>query len=197
MTVSGMKFNDLDKQGDKDVGDVGLPGWRINAYLDSADGGLGTLSAAEVGAGAAATDTTDANGNYVLALAVDDYVICEELQPGWTQSAPAPLNARCAEAGPAESGYWEVDNIVGDNWTGRDFGNFASGAKVSGIKYDDTEEDGVDDGAATDPRLAGFKINAYADNGAGGGTADNGVLDGTEAATIADRIRPTRTGRTR
>ena len=41
----------------------------------------------------AATDKTDANGNYVLALSVDggdDYVICEELQAGWTQSLPDP-----------------------------------------------------------------------------------------------------------
>src|SRR2546426_7780858 len=44
-TKSGVKFNDLNANGVKDVGEPGLAGWTISAYTDG--NGDGTLSATE------------------------------------------------------------------------------------------------------------------------------------------------------
>ena len=122
-----MKFNDLNMDGIKDGGEPGLEGWVINAYVD--DGG-GTLDGSEA---IAATDETDANGNYKLALGAGDYVVCEELQGGWTQSLPDPAGGECdAVAGAGDGGYAEPDLSVGDDLIDRDFGNFESQATISG-----------------------------------------------------------------
>src|SRR2546428_803321 len=65
-TKSGVKFNDLNGNGVKDVGEPGLAGWTILAYTDgNADG---TLSATEAAAPPAATAITDVTGAYTLTL---------------------------------------------------------------------------------------------------------------------------------
>ena len=176
-TIAGMKFNDLNMDGIKDGGEPGLEGWVINAYND--DGG-GTLDGSET---IAATDETDANGNYKLALGAGDYVVCEELQNGWTQSLPDPAGAECdAVAGAGDGGYAEPDLSVGDDLVGRDFGNFESQATISGVKYDDENEDGINDTDPDDPGLEGWVIEAYVDEN-GNDVLDNGEENGPPAAT--------------
>src|SRR5206468_11164053 len=101
-TTSGVKFNDLNANGVKDVGEPGLAGWTISAYADG--NGDGTLSATEA-ATPAASATTDGTGSYTLTLSPGTYVVCEVLQPTWTQSRPA--NTKCAAGtglGPGGSG---------------------------------------------------------------------------------------------
>src|SRR2546426_2347095 len=100
-TKSGVKFNDLNANGVKDVGEPGLAGWTISAYADG--NGDGTLSATEA-ATPAASATTDGTGSYTLTLSPGTYVVCEVLQPTWTQSRPA--NTKCAAGtGLGPGGY--------------------------------------------------------------------------------------------
>ncbi|MBI5217056.1 MAG: hypothetical protein HY960_14975, partial [Ignavibacteriae bacterium] len=74
VSISGMKFNDMDGDGTKDEGDSGLSGWRI--YLN----GSATDSA-----------TTDANGNYSLTnLGPGTYTLSEGVQAGWVQTTANP-----------------------------------------------------------------------------------------------------------
>jgi hypothetical protein len=156
-TKSGTKFEDPNADGDLTDG-TALPGWVINAYLDDGDG---ILSAGEFAAGVAATDTTDANGDYSFSLDPGDYIVCEELPADWFQSAPNPGTADCsAGTGLAAAGY-AVTITSGSSEEDNDFGNFQQGTK-SGSKFNDTSMDGIWDG--TEPGLAGWTINVYNDN---------------------------------
>ena len=86
-TKTGMKFQDTNANGVKDVGEPGLQNWVINAYADTDSNG--TLSSAEFTAGAAGTSTTDASGNYSIGgLTPGKYVVCEVLKAGWIQIFP-------------------------------------------------------------------------------------------------------------
>ena len=125
-TKSGTKFDDPNGDGDLTDG-IPLPGWTINAYADDGDG---ILSATEYGAGAAATATTDASGDYTLTLDPGDYIVCEVQQAGWTQSFPTaatPEAADCTSVSGATDlapvGY-AITIASGDALTDNDFGNF-------------------------------------------------------------------------
>ncbi len=74
--ISGMKFNDLEGDGVKNLNDPPLSGWKINLY--NADTGTFINST-----------TTDANGNYRFQdLPCGNYTVNETQQTGWTQTAP-------------------------------------------------------------------------------------------------------------
>ena len=73
-TISGLKFNDLNGNGVRDVGEPGLPGWTIK-ITDSS--------------GNIQTTTTDASGNYSFVVpAPGNYTVSEIQQAGWIQTAP-------------------------------------------------------------------------------------------------------------
>jgi hypothetical protein len=94
--IRGMKFNDLNGDGVKDPGDVGLLGWTIQLDQDA----NGTVDA---------TTVTDINGNYSFTgLTAGVYRIREVNQPGWTQTTVNPN---------------DVTIFSGTNSTGNDFGN--------------------------------------------------------------------------
>jgi len=79
VSVSGIKFNDVNRNGVKDIGEGGLSGWQI--YLD-----LNSNDQYDSGEPVA---ITDGNGNYIFSnLAPGQYVIREIQQPGWTQIYP-------------------------------------------------------------------------------------------------------------
>ncbi|MGH3455503.1 MAG: choice-of-anchor Q domain-containing protein, partial [Nocardioidaceae bacterium] len=193
-TIRGMKFEDLNTVGTKDLSDPGLEGWTINAYADDGAGADdpedGIIGPDEAAAGPAATGETDADGNYALGLSVNpvnDYVICEELQAGWTQTFPDPGAGDCdAVAGGGDEGYRETDLAVGDDFDERDFGNVHSAATVSGMKFRDVNDSGGDfddSSSPPDEPVEGWVINAYADDGGqGGDTANDGILGSEEAA---------------
>ena len=95
-----------------------LEGWDIRIYEDA--GTIGTLDAADV---LLATDTTDANGEYEFPdLGPGSYIVCEVLQAGWDQTAPAsgadctfdPTNAPIGYAFTAQSGVDHLDNDFGN-----------------------------------------------------------------------------------
>jgi LPXTG-site transpeptidase (sortase) family protein len=76
-TVSGMKFNDLDKDGQKDSNELGLENWTISL----------------TGTGVQASVTTNEQGAYSFTdLLAGSYTVCETEKEGWTQSYPATLN---------------------------------------------------------------------------------------------------------
>src|SRR5439155_27360964 len=135
----------------------------------TAGDGDGTL-AATAAAAPAASATTDGTGSYTLTLSPGTYVVCEVLQPTWTQSRPA--NTKCAAGTGLGPGGYALTVTSGSSSTGNDFGNFQPGT-TSGVKFNDLNANGVKD--VGEPGLAGWTISAYTD-----GNGD-GTLSATEA----------------
>ena len=78
-SISGMKWNDVDGNGTKDGGELGLAGWTI--YLDTNANGVKDLGEPSM--------VTDVNGNYAFpGLTPGVYEIREVNQVGWTQTYP-------------------------------------------------------------------------------------------------------------
>jgi hypothetical protein len=184
---SGTKFHDHNANGVKDAGDEGLENWVINAYADV--DGDGVLDAAEFVDPPAGTDTTDANGDYSITLSPGKYIVCEEAQTDWFQSAPD--NEVCAAGAPTLSpGGWAIDLQADD--PGNDFGNYQQGTK-SGTKVEDDDADGnITEDAANG--LSGWTINVYADDGDGnlsateyaaGTVGSGGTTDGDGNYTVS------------
>lgn len=100
-TISGMKYNDINGNGSKDIGDLGLANWTITLeYLN----GAGTI--------VTQTATTDANGSYCFTnLTANTYSLSETPQGGWTQTAPAT------------PGTYTIVLTAGQNSINNDFGN--------------------------------------------------------------------------
>ncbi|MBD3559009.1 proprotein convertase P-domain-containing protein, partial [Planktothrix sp. FACHB-1355] len=77
--IHGMKWNDLDGDGEKDADEAGLSNWTI--FLD--DNENGTLDQGEIAV------VTDANGNYAFTdLDPGTYTVAEVIQEGWEQTYP-------------------------------------------------------------------------------------------------------------
>ncbi len=111
-SISGMKFNDLNGNGTKDIGEPGLAGWTIS-----------------ISGPASANTVTDANGNYSFAnLTAGTYTVSETQQGGWTQTAPA-------------GNTYSVAITSGTAATGKNFGNFQK-ISVRVCKYVDVNGDG-------------------------------------------------------
>jgi hypothetical protein len=107
--IHGMKWEDLNVNGKKDLSEKGLAGWKISIK------GTDTITGKDV----YITTTTDSNGNYhFTGLTAGTYTISEELKSGWIQTAPA-------------KGNYIVNIISGSNIAGQDFGNFHKG-KITG-----------------------------------------------------------------
>jgi uncharacterized protein (DUF2141 family) len=88
--LSGVKFEDLNGNGQREVGENGLAGWRI--FID-ANGN----SAFDTGE---RFEITDASGAYTFrGLAAGSYTIGEVMQTGWMQTFP--FTSPSAAAGPA------------------------------------------------------------------------------------------------
>jgi parallel beta-helix repeat protein len=72
----GLKFNDLNSNGVQDPGDDPIAGWKIRAYAFP-----GAFVDEQV---------TDAVGKYEFDLFPGEYIVCEVLESGWTQTLPKP-----------------------------------------------------------------------------------------------------------
>ncbi|MGH2489612.1 MAG: SdrD B-like domain-containing protein, partial [Candidatus Limnocylindria bacterium] len=156
-TKSGHKYEDENADGTEDAEDGNLAGWTIKAYADNDSSG--TLNAGDT---LAATDTTDAvTGAYSFSLDPGDYVICEVLQAGWTQSEP--VNTICdfdaIDATLADGGY-AVTITSGSTEENNDFGNWRQGTK-SGSKFNDESNDGIWDFGESG--LVGWTIKVFND----------------------------------
>lgn len=176
--MSGLKFNDLNGNGVRDMGEPGLGFWAIHAYLDS--NGDGVLTSGETIPGPVDVDETDATGQYELTLQPGTYVLCEILgvHPGWVQSAPA--NTVCqALIGLGPGGH--AVTVTTGPVTGKDFGNFQG--NVRGVKFNDLNGNGLRD--TGEPGLGFWVIHAYLD------TNGDGVLSSGETSIDAADVDET------
>lgn len=114
-SISGMKFDDVNGNGQKDQGEDGLAGWTINLS--------GPINTSTI---------TDGSGNYSFdALIPGTYSVSETNQAGWVQTYPA------------SGTHADITLVSGTPVAGKDFGNFKLGT-VSGYKYDNANEDRLD-----------------------------------------------------
>jgi protocatechuate 3,4-dioxygenase beta subunit len=165
-SLTGLKFEDLNGNGQLDPGEPGLAGWTIfndangNSILDSGE----------------ASTTTGVNGSYTLNLGPGTYRIREVLQTGWVQTLGVP-------DGNGQSGI----NVVGGN-----LGNFKL-VTISGLKFNDLNGD---QNPAGEPGLGGWTIfddvnnNGQLDSGEQfTTTASNGTWSFTNVGPRQLRIR--------
>ena len=139
--LHGTKFEDLNGNGQQDLGEPGLPGWTIELFTPN---------------GVFRTTVTDENGHYwFMDVPFGDYGIREVNQPGWVQTHPAP-------PGVYEVVLDDAEPVI----DGLDFGNqkeeFERGA-LHGRKYDDQNGNGTQD--AGEPGLPGWTIVLLTSNG--------------------------------
>jgi protocatechuate 3,4-dioxygenase beta subunit len=118
--VSGTVFNDLDGDGTSNGGaDPGASGWEVDV-IDS----TGLVVASQL--------SGDGGQFSIQGLAPGTYSVAEVLQPGWTQTAPAPV---------PPGAYSDVIVTAGQTTAGLDFGNFQL-VSASGLVYYDSNGDG-------------------------------------------------------
>lgn len=131
----GVKYHDLNGNGERDDGEPGLEGWTIELWQNGAK---------------IAETTTDADGAYLFAdLLPGDYTAKEVCPEGWIQSEPAPT-------GGCGSGVYDFAVFPGQlEHPGNDFGNYLPASK-SGAKFNDLNANGVWD--AGEPGLEGWTI---------------------------------------
>jgi len=138
--IHGMKFDDLNGNGEKDDGEPGISGWEMdldcaNEHDDSTE--------------------TDDDGNYWFlniptldgtgGPAPTTCTVTEETIDGWTPTSP--------DTAP-DSAVKDVN--PGDVIEDVDFGNWKD-VTIMGEKWEDTDEDGIDN-ANAEPRLADWEI---------------------------------------
>ncbi|MEG4318878.1 MULTISPECIES: SdrD B-like domain-containing protein, partial [unclassified Microcoleus] len=126
--ISGIKFNDFNKNGAQDTGEPPLAGWKI--YLDTNNNGVQDQVPEETGTNAT---VTDADGKYQFTnLVAGKYNLREVPQTGWTQTAPAA------------PGAFTIDISSGTDSKDNNFGNFKPNT-ISGLKFNDLNANGVQD----------------------------------------------------
>ncbi|OGL88476.1 hypothetical protein A3I42_03315 [Candidatus Uhrbacteria bacterium RIFCSPLOWO2_02_FULL_49_11] len=143
----GMKFRDVNGNGVKDAGELGMGGWTITLN----PGGITTVTA---------PDGTYAFSNLVPGI----YELTETMKPGWWQTLPG------------DTGIQEVFVRSGENLGSVDFGNFQLG-KIVGAKYNDRNKNKRYDPTLGEAGLQGWRIQLinlqngqqqYTTTGAGG-----------------------------
>lgn len=128
--ISGIKWEDMYENGERDNEDKLLPEWKI--MLEKPDGSMEETY-------------TDANGYYEFAgLRGGLHKLSEELPEGWVQTHPK------------DPDHYEIEIQSRSDFREKDFGNFNLG-KISGIKWDDghpPDRNRIDD----EPPLADWTI---------------------------------------
>ncbi len=133
-SIYGQKFNDANRNGVKDLSEIGIPGWKIHL---SGNTSRHTF--------------TDSSGNYkFLSLLDGNYSVREDYIDGWRQSYPI------------NSSY--QFNLSGDTTVNEaDFGNYeVQPGSISGLKFNDQNGNGVRDSG--EPGLSDFRINISGNN---------------------------------
>jgi hypothetical protein len=155
--IYGKKWNDLNDNGVKDIGEPGLGGWTI--FLDQNYNGV--IDPNDV------VTTTNSQGNYEFTGMEPNkyYFVSESDQAGWINTYPG--------AGGTHYRYWVEEN----NDVELNFGNYQiHNCNISGYKFEDVNGNGVWD--AGEGVLSGWEI--YIDEN------ENGQWDSGEPKTITD-----------
>jgi Ca2+-binding RTX toxin-like protein len=153
-SISGIKYNDINSDGIRQPTEPPLGGWRI--YLDANSNSI--FDADET------NQVTDATGQYQFdSLAAGTYTVREELQAGWTQTAPAA------------PGSYSIAIQSGTKSENNNFGNFRANT-ISGLKFNDLNSNGIQE--AGEPPLGNWTI--YLDANA------NNTLDAGETSTVTN-----------
>ena len=144
-TISGVKFKDVNANGVRDTSDPGLASWRIRLSRNGSP---------------VDSMLTDVNGNYTFTnLTLGTYVVSEEQQAGWYQSAPATPGT-----------YTLSLTTSGSLFSARNFGNYQLGS-ISGLLFDDVNGNGAKDGG--EPPLTGWRVRLN------GVRSDSALTDGS------------------
>lgn len=153
--LSGMKFLDFDRGGDKDPGEPGVAGWVINLAPYNY------------------TAITDADGKYQFSdnIVPGAYTVYEDDRAGWVQTYPTTVPPT-----------YELVVLPATDYPNLDFGNYFTNASISGMKFEDKNGNGIKD--AGEPGLPGWTINltgpstASVVTGVGGAYSFNNLLPG-------------------
>ena len=161
ITISGEVFNDINGNGVKETGDVGLSGWTV--FLDA--NGNGKLDTGELSA------TTDSSGDFSFTVNFVGTVQLAELPPaGWVQTTTqTPI---VLQAGLVIS---------------QDIGSFQTDTITSQV-FNDLDGDGTNNGGA-DPGRNGVQVSLYSDVNKNG-VFDKGV-DTLVATTTSAQVGTT------
>ncbi|MEM7536066.1 MAG: SdrD B-like domain-containing protein [Chloroflexota bacterium] len=132
-SIYGVKFHDLNGNGEQDSDEPVIPGWPIYLY-DAAGNLIGKT-------------VTDENGVYCfMNLPPGPYIVEEGMQDGWVQTFP-------------DSGVHQVDLEPGQQVDGLNFGNMRAPGSIHGVKFHDLNGNGVWD--SNEPTLPNWTINLY------------------------------------
>ncbi len=128
-SISGIKYEDKNDNGQKDEDEIGLEGWTIQIYATS-----------NFETEPLASTQTNSLGRYdFINLTPGTYFIKEVQQSGWTAVAPA-------------DGFIAIDLGEEENQDDINFGNFHN-AVVEGLVFDDVNRDGIFQDIAETPEL--------------------------------------------
>jgi hypothetical protein len=165
----GRKFLDNNNNGFFDTGDAYVAGWVMNFYSD--DGGTGgQLDATDTfisnfttsdGTAVGPSGDTLPLGTYEFEALPGDYIVCEVLQNGFSQSAPA--NTVCSHDSALGPGGWAITLDDGEFEDDNDFGNVPDGS-ITIIKDASPADDTSFSYSVTGDGLSGFSLQDPSDN---------------------------------
>jgi hypothetical protein len=155
VTISGTVYVDLNRNGVRDPGEPGVPGFTIQLDLNSD----GTIDQ---------TAVTAADGSYTLAAGPGTHTITEQPRRGFTLVSPI-------------SGSYQVTVASGSNITGQDFGNIRRAITVTANDADGPPTVTVRD-ATTNRVMSSF--DAYDSRFTGGVRVAVGYVNGDQTPDI-------------
>ncbi len=160
--IRGQNFNDLNRNGQRDLGEPGLEGWTV--YLD--------LNGNNERDNDEPSRVTDQDGLYSFSQlpALTNYIVREETLEGWVQTFPSEPNDR----------EWSISLAAGENRGDVDFGNSLDTGQgltdLVGRSYRDVNGNGTQDAGEFGIQEQRIYIDLN----------NNGSFDANEPSTLTD-----------
>lgn len=190
-TLSGMVFEDDDRDGIRDSGELGLAGVRVRVLSVGADATIATADDLEIGAPA-----SDADGEYAVStgLAPGNYFAQFELPNGrlFTLANQGADDSVDSDADSATGLSGVVALALAQEVGGVDAGVFETAA-VGDLVFEDLDGDGVQDsGEPGYPGVVVELFNAGADGASGGGddVSQGSRTSNASGAYVYDDLQP-------
>ena len=157
-SISGVKYNDFNRDGLRDPLEPGLPGFTI--YLDQNNNGQ--LDPNEL----SSISVDDGSFSFTNLPLNEIYTLREIQQPGFVQTIPDPTFISLSPEEPTVSGF-----LFGSTATG-------PGGNISGVLFKDLNINGARD--SNEPVISGYEV--FLDGNR------NGILDEGEITSITDQF---------